>query len=567
MLIDNHEMGTHGEGSASDPRRGWHDLRSVLRTRRWTIAGVVVLVLAVTVVLSFAKTPVYESEAAVLVRLPPGSSIDQPNMATEKQVAGSSAVAQLVIQRLHLTISPQELLEGLTINVPVESEIIDFKYSDPLPAEAQRRAQVFAEAYLDFRQQQQTTGLTATTASIESRINQLTDSLKKVERQASAESNQGRLVILQAEGSSLISQISALQQKLAGLLAAPASVGQVVQPAILPTDPARPRPALNIVLGLLAGLALGVGAALVLEYTDDRVHGRSELEERSGVPVLGTIPRIRRLPGSRLQKSALVTLTQPESSAAHAYRLLRAKLLSLSRADIRSILVTSYDDDIAQSVLLANLGVVLAKAGKLVILVSADLRRPRLGALFDLDDDHGLSDLLMHDATLLTALHEGPVDGLFVLPSGPSHPNPSDLLDPSAITVLFRDLNELADIVLVDTPPMLSAADAADLVHICDGVLVVVDELRATRTSIEEVRAQLVALDAKVLGTVLVNTRVAAPSGSRFSGFASRRSRKTTRRLESRRKPAAPAEAAEQHDRETTDGLVSGPADRRSAGA
>jgi polysaccharide biosynthesis transport protein len=486
------------------PKADVRGFGSVLSRRRWTAIAVALLVSVVALIFSMSQTPIYESEATVLIQVPPGQASQTAiNMATEKQIAGSSAVARLVIRNLHLTLTPRQALNGLSLAVPVDTEILRFTYSAPKGEIAQQRAQTFAESYLQFRREELLTEVVAAESSLEDRIRFLTARLTTVEGNASAQPTQHEAALIRSESSSLITQIGILQQKLADLT--PTSQvfpGGIVDPATLPGSPARPNIPLNGVLGVLAGLMLGVGAAIVHEYADDRIRDSQDLEQRLGKTVLGAIPSTN----NQMHPPSVVVLAEPDSFAAEAFRQLRTNLVFAAvQSSAGVIIVTSAAEEDAITFTVANLGIVLARSGKRVILVSADLRRPRLEDVFHVPAEHGLVDVLVGDAGALDSLQMPPIENLAILPSGSTPSRPSELLGSDAMSALLAELRGVCDYVLVEAPPLLWAADAAAMVPACDAVLVAAEARTVTRTNVSMARQQLDQVRANVLGAVLLN--------------------------------------------------------------
>ena len=201
----------------------------------------------------------------------------------------------------------------------------------------------------------------------------------------------------------------------------------------------------------------------------------------------------------------LITLTDPRSPRTEAYRSLRTNLefLSLDHA-LHTLLVTTAAPEEGKSVTLANIGVIFAREEKQVILVDADMRRPRLHEIFGLGNDDGVSSLLRHpDAPL--PLQETEVPNLRLLTAGPPPPNPADLLASAHMETLLARLTELADIVLIDAPPVIAATDAALLAAKVDGVLLVVSAGRTKREHVERAKDLLEKVNANVIGAVLIN--------------------------------------------------------------
>ncbi len=203
--------------------------------------------------------------------------------------------------------------------------------------------------------------------------------------------------------------------------------------------------------------------------------------------------------------NTLITLSRPQSPAAEAYRTLRANLhFAALDAPLTSIVITSPSSREDKTTAAANLGVVLAQAEKRVILVDADLRQPRLHALFGLDNAAGLLDAL-NAAPIEQVLQPTGVDGLSVLSSGKLPVVPSDALSSSRMTRLIQQLETLADMVIFDTPPVLSASDAALLASQTGGALLVIEAGKTRREQAQAAKDVLERARARLLGVVMLN--------------------------------------------------------------
>jgi non-specific protein-tyrosine kinase len=201
----------------------------------------------------------------------------------------------------------------------------------------------------------------------------------------------------------------------------------------------------------------------------------------------------------------LITITDPNSAVAEAYRRLRTNLefTSLDQP-LRTLLVTSAGPDEGKSTTLANLAVSIAQAGRRVILVDSDLRRPSLHEVFGLDNRDGLTTFV-GQPTGDVPLYDTTVDGLRVLTSGPLPDIPADLIASPAMETLIAKLREQADIVLFDAPPVVTVTDTAVLASRVDGVLIVVNAGRTRREYAQRARAMLEKVHARVVGAVLTN--------------------------------------------------------------
>jgi capsular exopolysaccharide synthesis family protein len=511
------EVGNRAKPARDEIRR----FGAVLSTRKWTIASVTLLVVAVAMALSFMQTRVYTATSTVLVETAADQSAaaSVAQMSTEKQVGSSEAVAQIVAKDLNLDASLHELLAGLTIDVPVDTQILEFHYTDPSPAVAQARADGFANAYLDFRQRQLLDQLQAAVQPIQDRIGDLTSQLSDVQSQATKENDPARRAILTAQASSLVSQIGILEGKVAEQSDQNILPGRLLEHATLPTSPSKPNHKVNLALGIFAGLSLGVLAAILRERADDRVRERVDLETEINAPVLSVVPAVKGLKGPA--SNDLVTVHQRDSIAVESFRQLRANMMfASSRSGWKSFLITSCGEGEGKTFTAANLGVALARAGKKVILLSADLRKPRLDDVFQVVGSAGMTDILGDEAKIEDTIRHTVVANLSIVPSGTTSMDPAELLASGEAGKLIADLEQLADFVIIDAAPLLAVADAAVLAQVSDAVLFVADAKSATGARLVEARQQLDRTGTKLVGAVLLNARIGPMYGYPYRGAA-----------------------------------------------
>ncbi|MGQ9599627.1 MAG: CpsD/CapB family tyrosine-protein kinase [Anaerolineae bacterium] len=213
----------------------------------------------------------------------------------------------------------------------------------------------------------------------------------------------------------------------------------------------------------------------------------------------------------------IITISEPRSPISEAYRTLRTNLDFAGLAKIlKTLVVTSAGVNEGKSTTLANLAVVTAQAGRRVILVDADLRRPRLHQIFGLDNEKGLTTVMMDDNALTTPpLQETGVEGLWLLPSGPLPPNPAELMGSRRMEEAIAKLVERADQVFFDTPPVVAVTDAAVLATKVDGVLLVISAGKTRREYARTAVQRLQQINARLVGTVLTNVQM----GTGFRGY------------------------------------------------
>jgi capsular exopolysaccharide synthesis family protein len=274
---------------------------------------------------------------------------------------------------------------------------------------------------------------------------------------------------------------------------------EVIAGPSLAAKPVSPTPVRNAGLALVLGLVVGVGAAVLRETLDTSVKNAPALSELTGAAVLSTVPI-----DARAKRAPLIVAGSAGSVRAEAMRQLRTNLQFVNvDSPARAIAVTSAVPGEGKTTTACNLAIVLAEAGKRVVVVDADLRRPRVAEYLNVEGAVGLTNVLAGQATVDDALQQWGSSGVFVLPAGSIPPNPSELLGSRNMEALLASLRVGFDIVIVDTPPLLPVTDGAVAATVVDGTVMV---FRCGRTSTAQVRAAaeaLAAVDAPVLGCVL----------------------------------------------------------------
>jgi capsular exopolysaccharide synthesis family protein len=459
------------------------------------------------------QTPVYQSTGQVLVlssNVSPTGAAADVNMQTEATLAASPAVAAQAASILGYEGSPRDLLAGLGVGVTGETEILTFVYSDPEPQVAREGVRAFVEGYLRFTRERFADQMLAASQTVQQQIDALREELARTEAQIAAATDQGIKEQLQATAKTLQVQIVLLQQRGIQTQSSPA-VGQIVQSASAPTlIDTRLR---TLLLALFVGLSLGTGLALLAERFDDRLRGRQDLAARSAAPVLAAIPRLKGW--SQDGEPVVATLSAPRSDTSEAYRTLRTGVLyAASHNHIKTVMVTSSEGAEGKTTTVANLAAVLGKAGKRVIVIVADLRKPRLERFFGLGDGAsgaeqaplGLTNVLAGEVSVEEALTSVPdVANVQILRSGPMAGNPVELLESNGMRDIVARLRDQADLILIDAAPVLGVSDALVLCRLADAVLLVADARRTRRTAVSQAREQLMQVNGRVIGSVLNN--------------------------------------------------------------
>ena len=303
----------------------------------------------------------------------------------------------------------------------------------------------------------------------------------------------------------------------------------IVDYALTPDSPVGPNRTRTVIAAFFLSIGLGLGLALFFEYLDDTVHSTEEVERVLHLPALAVIPSVgsaarrRVLPGTTaLQKhsngngnngnSELLMNVDGRSPLAEAYRHLRTSvLLSTAGRAPKSLLVTSSLPGEGKTTTAVNTAISLAQTGASVVIIDADMRRPRLQQIFDMSGHEGLSSILSSDiveADMLSMVRTDEASGLDVLTSGPIPPNPAELLGSDQMRRLLAALQANYTHVVIDSPPVSSFTDGVLISAMVDGVLLVVHGGRSSRHIVRRSKQLLNDVGAKIFGVVLNNVNL-----------------------------------------------------------
>jgi polysaccharide biosynthesis transport protein len=301
-----------------------------------------------------------------------------------------------------------------------------------------------------------------------------------------------------------------LQQRLqeAGIIAGLHSTNiRRIDPADAPDFPSSPRKSVNLTLGLLGGLSFGLALSFVIGALDTNIKTIYDIEERLGLPMLGVVPQVdtKLLSPETFVRDATSTLPGAWSRLAEAYRSVRTTIL-LSRAGTppQVILISSAKPSEGKTSISTLEAIVFALNGSRVLLIDSDLRRPSVHLRFKISNKIGLTSVLTGKSTLQEAVTSIPaVPSLHLLPAGPIAPMPAELLGSLQMQRLVEGLRANYDFILIDTPPVLTVTDAAVLVSISDGVVLVLRYGQASRNVVARASEILLRSGAHLLGVVL----------------------------------------------------------------
>jgi len=516
------------------------DYLQVLRRRKGVIALSLVVVLGVALAMSYLQTPRYAATAKLLLRprsagtvFASGSQQSSVNseraVQTEIEVINAEPVRDLVREKIGdaplVTVRPV----GQTDVVMIRATSTDARRAPVI-------ANAYATAYMEFRLKQAVEEFSAASVEIQGKLTEIqrqidnlgsttADLAPCVDARTTPDACNQRSAAeatVSQRRTTLISQLGLFQQRLDQLQveSAVASGGaQLVTPASTPIAPFEPTPVRIAVLAVVLGLLLGVGLAFLRDYLDDSIKSKEDLAR--AVPGLGMLGLIPLVPDWKSkQKSTVVSLSAPTSPAAEAYRILRTSIqfLGVDR-QVRLIQVTSASAHEGKTTTLANLAVAFANSGLRTVAVCCDLRRPRLHDFLDMDNAVGFTSVLLGNVALSKALRPVPdLDSLLILASGTLPPNPAELLASSRTADLFRSLARQADIVLIDSPPVLPVTDSIVLSQRVDATVLVTSAGTTSRKAAHRAVEMLHQVNAPLVGAVL--NGVSQENG--YGGYSSR---------------------------------------------
>jgi capsular exopolysaccharide synthesis family protein len=516
----------------------------ILVRRRWVIILTVLVTVLVAALGSRLERPSYSATALVRIAQASSGSVQYGDYVyaerlinTYGELVKSRPFLEEVIAGLDLSEVPESLARQVKVAVLPNTELLQITAEDSDPARAMAIANTLANLLALNSQTLYFGGAKSAREILEEQLS-VADSELTQDRSA--------LQVLLNDPNKDEERISSLRTKIqlqedvyANLLtqyeaarveeAARANSVSVSAPAAQPLEPSKPRMKLNIALGLLVGLVAGVGLAFLVETLDPTMHTASEAETTVQVSFLGSIPEeagAERSSGAACpaggtqarvsgtaERGVGIVDHEGHSPASEAYRILRTNIFSESPgAPLKSLLVTSPEPGTGKSTVSANLAVTLAESGRTVILIDADLRRPRIHTAFGLPNETGLSTLLSSEGDVgdplqrtqrrESALQKATYPRLRVLTSGPLPSNPTGLLGSDGMRALIAELAGDADIVVIDSPPILAVADATILAPMLDGVLLVTARDQSTGNRAQRALQLLDKAGARPLGLV-----------------------------------------------------------------
>lgn len=516
-------------GSQAKETPGLEEYLAAMRQRKWLILACAILGLIAGIVFSTTREKTWEASAKVLVNPTNVGSVDgrleRPVLEREREVVDSNAVAQLVAEDLGITTSPLLLLRNLDVVFVDGSDTLELLYVDPDRSVAQDTVNSFAAQYVSKRNGEAQDLDEKTIEILDAEVARLNASLDELEAEQAELIRQFNVAQSQGQDTSTISGsintnrsdqnalLNELRSRTNDLTDAQVDQStrtppaELLQSADLPTVPTGFSDNILRALGLVLGFGAGAALAFVLHRLDRTARESGDVELALGTSVLASIPSFGM--AYRSGSSAIVMLAGGRSAkvqrSREAFRRLRSSVQFLgSSRDAETFLITSARPAEGKSTTAANLAIALAQGESRVCLVNADLRRPTIEKVLGIPStQEGLGDWLADSSVTNIMVSVPGTPGLVVVPAGPPPPNPGELLATNRFARLMEELVEQFDIILVDAPPVLSAADASAISSAVDGTIIVVDSSRTDTDTLLKVRAEIDRAGGKVVGAIL----------------------------------------------------------------
>lgn len=483
---------------------------NILRRWAWVIALSAVLAGLAAFIVSKQMTPVYEATTTVLINEAPSTKATDYTavMASERiartysEMLTKRPVMEGIIERLGMPISATDLAAAITVTPVRDTQLITIKVENTNPDMGALIANTLVDVFSEQIMATQTSRYAASKQSLEKQMSDLDYQISLTRAQIAEASNPTTIDRLEDKISRYEQSYNnlALSYEQVRLTEAQtiSSVVQVEQ-AAPPETPVRPKVMQNTALAAVVGMMLALGAVFLVETLNDTIKDPDEITKRLKLPILAMI-------GSyEYPNEGPVSQLHPRSFEAEAFRVLRTNVQYTAVDEpIRSILVTSPTPSDGKTTVAANLAVVSAQGGRHVTLLDADLHRPRVHKVFNTHNRAGLSSLLVQTSIDLPAVQQDTKTlDLKMIGSGPIVPNPSELLGSRKMQTLLNTLTAETDLVVVDTPPVLSVTDAVVIAPHVDAVLLVVKPEKTNIRALKQAVDQLNRVGAKVIGVVL----------------------------------------------------------------
>lgn len=485
----------------------------------WLIILGAVLFGTVTYFINKNISPVYQATARFLIDEAPGSAsgndyaqilLEQRLAQTYVELINVRSVREETVQRLGLPFSADSLAGKLSISAPEDKQILSITVQDTDYQRAADIANTVGAVFIEQTEARENLRYAEPIATWQDRLDEIGDEIEEVEIQISAfgtpespeaDAARSRLETQLNEAQIRYTEAFNNRNQLQVAQARESSNIILFEEAQPHPSPIRPRTSANTAMAVAVGVILMIGIIFLFEYLDDTIKLPEQILEDTNLSTLGAIAYI---PGSKPSEQ-LVTHQIPRAPVSEAFRMVRTNLNFAAVDDgLHTLIVSSASPGEGKSTTTANLAVVIAQTGKRVLVVDADLRRPKQHEIFETSNNQGLTTAILDNQTP-ASFHIQPtaVPNLRIMTSGPIPPNPAELLNSQRMNQVLADLKEEADVILFDSPPILSVADASILAPQVNGCLLVVEVAKTRRNMFLQAVSRLSNAKAHLYGSIM----------------------------------------------------------------
>ena len=489
----------------------------------WLVILLAAIFAGVTYLVNIRTTPVYQATARFLIDEAPGSSgnndyaqilLEQRLAQTYVELINVRTVREETIERLGLPFSESELASKVTVSAPEDKQILVITVEDTDYQRAADIANMVGAVFIEQTESRESLRYAGPIANWQGRLSEIGDEIEGVEteinsfgtpetpeREAALSRLQTHLNEAQIRYTEAFNNVNQLQ------------VSQARESSnIFPFEDAQPNPSqirprteTNTILAVIVGALVAVGIAFLVEHLDDTIKMPEQILADTNMITLGAIAYIK---GSK-PSDQLISYKTPRAPVSEAYRMVRTNLNFASvDGGLGAFIVSSTSPGEGKSTTTANLAVVMAQTGKQVLIVDADLRRPTQHKIFETSNNQGLTTAILDNQTPVSDhIQETAVANLNLMTSGPIPPNPAELLNSQRMNQILMALKEEADVVLFDSPPILSVADSTILAPQVNGCLLVVEVGKTRRNMLVQAVTRLLSANVHLYGCVMNRSR------------------------------------------------------------
>jgi capsular exopolysaccharide synthesis family protein len=477
---------------------------------------------------TFLEEPLYQTKAALMI----GQGIEDANPNSSSlyltqqlalsyvELAKRPPVQQATMDALGLTWLPD-----YEVNIVANTQLLEISVIDTNALRAQAVANTLAAQLVlqsptgdDSAQQEREAFVTQQLDSLEAKIASTEAEIARLQEEMAGMISARQIADTQSQVATLETLLNTFQTNYGNLLATTdegaINTLRIVEPAPLPVQSINDGKLMTILLGAAIGFTLAAGAAYLMEYLDNTLKTPEEIAKAFGLPLIGFLGEAE----AGEDDESLIVVSEPRSAMAEAFRMLRTNL-EFAAVDhpLRTILITGPEPGSGKTTVATNLALSIVQAGKKVLLLDADLRRPRVHELLGISRSPGFTDIFRETIELDDAIrHWGDRDALSAVTSGDPPPNPTELLGSPRTEKILAEIREAADVVVVDSPPFV-VVDAAILAARVDGVVLVLRPGRTTEQAVKAMLEQLERAEARLLGVVI--NRIPRRGGTYYGSY------------------------------------------------